>query len=201
MVGFGLSGLAGFAVASVGRQSEKSLLRATVGVVAVAVVVLGAQGGRLKTWPVPVGENVPPVYRWLASDGEGAPLLELPIGPDLGAFRRNAMAARAMYFSTYHWLPTLNGHTGYPPASYALIEGQAAKLPDPSALQVLVDCTGLRWILVHGLSPKQTRTWEAANGASLKETFRHLGADRPHVDRLYEVNLRSQEECTFSRDD
>ena len=51
-----------------------------------------------------MGLEVPPVLRWLAAEKPG-PLVELPAG-----LWENY---KYEYFSTYHWLPLVNGASGY----------------------------------------------------------------------------------------
>jgi hypothetical protein len=89
------------------------------------------------------GSSVPPAYRWLAKKGDGRALLELPRGDFAGAARR-------MYLSTYHWLPIVEGYSGYPPPTAHYLYFLASGLPRRPALQELVDVIDLGWILVHG---------------------------------------------------
>jgi len=64
-------------------------------------------------WPgahaeqVPVGDQVPPVYRWLAEQQPG-PVLELPM-----AFTEGGPQLDYQYLSTYHWQPTPDGYSGF----------------------------------------------------------------------------------------
>ena len=68
-----------------------------------------------------------------------------------------------MYYSTFHWLPTVNGYTSYPPRSYVGVTEAAAGLPRPDALDAVLGQVPVRWILLHrdavaaGTSP----AWEA----------------------------------------
>jgi len=59
------------------------------------------------------------------------------------------VAARRMYLSTYHWLPLVEGYSGYAPGTAAHVHAIASRLPDASALQKLVDTVDVGWILVH----------------------------------------------------
>jgi hypothetical protein len=108
--------------------------------------------------PLPVGAAVPGVYRWLARNASG-PLFEPP-GPSAANWLPQA---DAMVLSIQHWLPLLNGHTGFPPWQYQAVLPEMRRLPDREALQTLVDLTGLRWVLVRPerVPPGYFAAWEA----------------------------------------
>jgi hypothetical protein len=90
------------------------------------------------------GSAVPAVYRWLAAHGDGDPVLELPATRlDL---RRESLFA---YYSTYHWLPLVNGYSPYPPQSYVDAMEAVMKLPDPSALDAVLARVRPRWVVLH----------------------------------------------------
>lgn len=99
-----------------------------------------------------VGSAVPPAYRWLAKNGAGGALLELP---------RAELKARArrMYLSTYHWLPTIDGYSAYPVRTTGYLYSIARALPDEDALQALVDNVDVQWILVHLAEMPDANLW------------------------------------------
>jgi hypothetical protein len=99
---------------------------------------------------VPSGDQVPPVYRWLAGNGTG-PVVELPVYP----FRARRLWAAYLYFSTYHWRPIPVGRTSfYPPAHEWLVWGLRG-FPDATSL-ALLDRLGLTTVVVH------PRLWDEA---------------------------------------
>jgi hypothetical protein len=142
-----LAVLGGSVLAAVGAQAVLSRLRPPLQ--AVAVVVLAALLP-LEQWSrprppgaVPSGDDVPPVYGWLAADGD-APVVELPVYP----FRARRLWAAYLYFSTYHWRPIPIGRTSfYPPAHEWLVWG-LREFPDPVSL-ALLDRLGLHTVVVH----------------------------------------------------
>lgn len=73
------------------------------------------------------------------------PLLELPVRDGLPGTRGHALA---MYRSTYHWHPILNGYDGYWPSGFPERMKLAQRLPDAEALEALHRDTGLRLVLV-----------------------------------------------------
>lgn len=99
----------------------------------------------------PAPATLPPAYRWLAEHGGGGALLELPVADP-------RVAGRRMLFSTYHWLPILDGYSAYPPLTRRYLTPMANELPQESALQALVDAVDVRWVLVHlGELPEDAR--------------------------------------------
>src|SRR5207247_10359889 len=70
-------------------------------------------------------------------------------------------SGRYMVASTLHWSPLVNGYTGHPPPSYALLATLARRLPDPAALDDLCALVALGWIVVHpaALPPAAGAAW------------------------------------------
>lgn len=199
LVSFCLSMLAGFGVATMydllARRSRG--LAAAAGSVAIVMVLSPLRvADRPPAVPIPTGGSVPAVYSWLASHGDGGPLLELPVlGTRMTDVREATLAeSLAMYFSTYHWLPLLNGRSGYLPDSYPAIMAQAERLPMPDALAALVACTGLRWILVRQATPETQQAWQGQPGLTLTGTFPRGATE----DALYEVRQPPGATCPLA---
>lgn len=112
--------------------------------------------------PVEVGSAVPPAYVWLRAHGRGLPLVEAPYRSGGTGALDNYDETRAMYFSTYHRLPLLNGHSGHMPSSFVARTHTAAQLPASAAVATLCAETGLGWILLHRerLPPRARRAWD-----------------------------------------
>jgi hypothetical protein len=126
---------------------------------------------------VEVGGTVPPAYLWLRAHGRGLPLVEVPYrGGGTGALD-NYAETRAMYFSTYHRLPVLNGHSGHMPSAFVARTRTAARLPASAAVAALCAETGLGWILLHRerLPPRARQGWDEPP-AELRTAAR-FGAD------------------------
>ena len=92
------------------------------------------------------------------------PLLEVPLAPG-AAFVVNDHAA-AMYHSIAHWRPLLNGYSSYWPADFPQRMADVARLPDPVALDRLVQTTGLAMVWLHAarLPPAARAAWSAPPG-------------------------------------
>jgi hypothetical protein len=159
LVALAASLLAGLALAGLGARARRLAAAA-----ALAVLVVESRTA-FPLRHVETGAAVPPVYRWLAEHGGGEPVLELPIGIDPANPGWIYVQSRYTYLSTYHWSPLLNGYSAYPPQSFFLLMAIARRLPDPAALQDLVDLSGLRWVVVHGTPRREA--WQGAASAGL----------------------------------
>ena len=159
LVALAASLLAGLVLAGLGPRARRLAAAAALA----ALVVESRLAFPLRV--VETGNAVPPVYHWLAERGGGEPVLELPIGIDSANPGWIYVQSRYTYLSTYHWSPLLNGYSAYPPQSFFLLMAIARRLPDPAALQDLVDLSGLRWIVVHG-APRRD-AWQGAASAGL----------------------------------
>ncbi len=158
-----------------------------VAVAGLAVLVAVSRGALLapaRAYEVPALARNAAVYREVArvarAEG-GGPLLELPIyGPAdaaLGVAHRND-EPDAMIGSTLHWLPLLNGYTGYHAPHRRLFIDTVYRLPRGDALDDLIDMTHVRWLLV-----RPAAEWKPA---SFHEFIGRLAA-APAVGRLQRI--------------
>ncbi len=105
--------------------------------------------------PAALGEHADAyrtVKRYTDELGRG-PLLELPSGI--------IVDHEAMLGSLFHWLPLVNGVTGYEPAHAPAMRAAVSALPDSAALQDLVDLSHVRWILL-----RPDRDWRPPGAAA-----------------------------------
>lgn len=149
-------GLALLAALGFERIAERAGARAApaLAVAAIAGALLSYGGPEPALHARATGEGVPEAYRWLAENGDGGALLELPRAhPD--------HAARRMYLSTFHWLPTVGGYSAYPSDFTRYVYRVAARLPREAAVGRVTDLLDLDWILVHRNELKGDPTrWE-----------------------------------------
>ncbi len=169
LVAFGVAGLAG-----VGLAVARNWLGPVAALGLVAVTLWQYQPPE---WPLAIAaveapETMPPAYQWLREHGDGGALLELPLGVE-GTYRALANESLAMYRSTRHWLPLLNGYTAYPPPSHTVLMRVARELPGPESLDTLLGLVDVRWILVHRdmLWGPQRRAWRALPGLEVAAEF------------------------------
>jgi hypothetical protein len=111
--------------------------------VAISVVLL------LEYWVAPLRlapfpNEPPPLYAWLAKQPRGV-VTEFPL-PTVDTLPGNE--PRYAYMSTFHWMPTTNGYSGYYPPSYLTRLEILRSMPDDSALQALAR-EGVRYVIVH----------------------------------------------------
>ncbi len=136
----------------------------------------------------PLGDQLPPIYRTIATLPVG-PLLELPVGGvGVHPLADSARESERTVISAEHWFPLLNGYSGYAPPSYEVAVAMTQVLPDPTTLRLLRRSTGLRYILVHTdeMRPVAVEPWRnphglvavaRAGGDWLFEVEKHVEAD------------------------
>ena len=176
LVGLGiLSGVAFGEIASLIATRLRRPAAARVGRGALAAVVLGliyhayaTNYALLQPGPMPAAYPLcaaPTVPAGLLPPLRASrePLLEVPLAP--GGVVENDHAA-AMYHSIAHWRPLLNGYSSYWPTDFPQRMADAARLPDPVALDRLVETTGLAMVWLHAarLSPAARAAWFAPPG-------------------------------------
>lgn len=100
-------------------------------------------------------------YRWLADQPGPGAVLEIPAQTSEMDAIENLRSSRYMVASSLHWRPLLNGYTAYPPSSAGFFAAAIRELPSREALQLLVDTTDLRWILLHrdALTAAEAARW------------------------------------------
>ncbi len=114
--------------------------------------------------PVPVGDQVPRVYRDLARMEKGV-LLEAPMpkvkdlydfadplvieyGNLTSALRMAAREQLALYYSTYNWQKLVNGMSGYYPLFYRRVLVEMLAFPNMRSL-LFLRSMGVKYLLVH----------------------------------------------------
>jgi hypothetical protein len=142
LAGFFIAVLAGVGAARVigwARQRRGRLLIAA----ALVGCILGESRPRAPGIELlPVGDRIPPVYRWLRDRGDGGAVVELPL---------NVLKDPSyLYYSTIHWHPLVNGYGAYLPPLYLYLQQELQRLPDPVAVNALREI-GVRYIVAHAM--------------------------------------------------
>lgn len=149
LVTLALAVLAGFGVATVPRdgggpaaRSRVSLARLLPAGLLLLVLLESWVWPAARAESVPVADDVPPVYRWLA-DQSVSPILELPM-----AFAPGGPQLEYQYFSTYHWHTTPDGYSGFVPRQHGAIAYEMERFPSEPNLRLL-QALGVRYVVVH----------------------------------------------------
>ncbi len=126
IVGFGLSVLAGIAIASLLRRVSRP------GLVTTALVIVAA-GELAVPLNMPEAPPVEPVYLTLATLPRGA-VIEMPFFyPQVGLFQHT----KYMLASTAHWMPLVNGYSDYIPPDFYEHVMMLAPFPSRDAFKIL----------------------------------------------------------------
>ncbi len=144
---------------------------------------------------IPTGRDVPEVYRWLATKQLDGPIVELPIGQSFW------QALNYMYFSTYHWLPLVNGTSRYTPPTHVQLNSELVTLPSLEAVELLTKL-GVKGLVVHTdqLAPQEAARWQDANLADIGlEEMARFGADV--VYKLLPLEAVPQQDLVLSMPD
>jgi hypothetical protein len=183
LVMLSLAVLAGYGVATLVRGRAQGWLAGSGVLVLVGLVVLESL-----VWPastaeaVPVGEEVPPVYGWLAEQASGT-VLELPM-----AFTPGGPQLEYQYLSTYHWRTTPDGYSGFIPPKHGQIVYEMERFPTERSVSLL-QALGVRHVVVHSEFypvPHWLEMEEALSQVDDLALVEAIGTDQ-----VYEVRSRS----------
>jgi hypothetical protein len=195
-----LAVLAGYGVAALGRveaaaPAQKAGRMGLVGrllAVGLPALLVGLVILESAVWPgahaepVPVGDQVPPVYHWLA-DQPPDPVLELPM-----AFTAGGPRLEYQYLSTYHWRTTPDGYSGFIPPKHGQVAFEMAWFPSERSVSLL-QALGVSQVIAH------TDRYPAAKWSDIEAALDQVD-DLTHLetfgaDQVYVVQPRS-----FSQD-
>ncbi len=112
----------------------------------------------------------PPLYVWLAKQPTGI-VAEFPM-PQPNGLPGNE--PRFEFLSTFHWMPLMNGYSGYYPASYISRLERLSTMPDEAALESLVR-DGVRYVIVHAGLYRSDGASEVLTALAGHPRFRELG--------------------------
>jgi hypothetical protein len=120
----------------------------------------------------------PEVYRWLATQPAGTPIVHLPMLDVYGLERRPAFHESVyMVYSTHHWLPLVNGYAGIEPTEYRRYRELSRFFPAEDFLDAMRGI-GVRYIVVHrgGYGPNQWERLEAGLGMAREGSLREAAS-------------------------
>lgn len=164
---FFLALLAAYGQAAIEAALPRSGTRA-LGVILCGLLMLEYWVAPLRLVPYP--NAAPPLYAWLARQPRGVvaefpmPVPETLPGDD----------ARYAYMSTFHWMPTVNGYSGYYPPSYLTRIAELREFPNVRSTEVLRR-DGVRYVIVHTSSYVPSRATAITEALSTDLSFIELG--------------------------
>ena len=164
---FFLAVLAAYGQAALEKASGKRLRRVLVA--AIPALLL------LEYWVAPLPLTAypsapPPLYAWLAKQPSGV-VAEFPM-PQPNRLPGND--PRFEFMSTFHWMPLINGYSGYYPASYINRLERLSAMPGGTALENLVGA-GVRYVIIHVSLYRPGGANEVIEALSRHSRFRELG--------------------------
>ncbi|HLG51408.1 MAG TPA: hypothetical protein VKY56_07210, partial [Chloroflexota bacterium] len=151
--------------------------------------------------PVETPAAIPPVYRWLASLPDTAPVLELPTIEARWLDRPSELERQGheQYLSIYHWHPTPSGYSGFAPPLFWTTIREARDFPTAESIDFF-QCLGLRYIIFHEAQMDPGR-WQEVRGrlatfGSVLQPLARFGsdavyrlADPPRLNQLPEPSI------------
>jgi hypothetical protein len=118
----------------------------------------------------PLPNAAPPLYAWLATQPRGV-VAEFPMPtPDT----LPGVEPRYAYMSTFHWMPTINGYSGYYPSTFISRLDAMNALPGDAAVAALLR-SGVRYVIVHPDFYDAARRERILTDISLNPRFTELG--------------------------
>jgi len=130
--------LAGFGTLGLSRRT-----RSWVGAGVVALMLFEYQTYSLGR-AIPDAPEVPLIYGQLAKLPRGV-VLELPIHEGEAITRESVY----MYYSTTHWMPLVNGFSGWWPNDYWEVVGRLRHFPTARILRFLLERAPVRYVVIH----------------------------------------------------
>ncbi len=144
------------------RRLREGWPRLAIAAIAAALIFLEYAGGAdaFVVQPMPQRDPPPPAYAWLARQQPPSALVELPLIPEMaqppsGASGPGAGQAwpdyniyRYQYFQMSHWLPMIDGYSGFTPPHHRELGLTMAHFPSQRSLAMLRGL-GVKWVVVH----------------------------------------------------
>jgi hypothetical protein len=108
-------------------------------------------------------KRAPDIYKVFARQPRNSVLVELPIGSE-------DFDLRAMYYSTVHWRPIVNGYSGFFPPYYGRLTAALTDIPRHAEIsREALAATGVTHVIVH------EGAYLDAEGTDTTSTLRGLG--------------------------
>lgn len=160
LINFALAGLAGFGAADLSRKFlRNNAARFRVGIVLTAFIAIEYLAlPAANAVAMPVANEIPKVYKWLAQQPHGV-ILELPM---MGPNQENELDISTQYYSTYHWQDTPDGYSGFVPPRRGEIAYEMQWFPSLRSI-ALLHALGVDFIVDH-VGARECYVWSGPIG-------------------------------------
>jgi|GEM_PF-362658 len=157
MVVLGLSVLVGYGVSNLYRWIEgwsrapkqgpevTGAIKGSIWLIAVSLVAIEYISIPTRVESAPYGQNIPEVYRWLASQQDDIVVVELPL---YTLTKEVWVEARRAYYSIYHWKRLVNGYNGFFHDLHLQIARGLEEFPSIRSLELLQGL-GIDYVILH----------------------------------------------------
>jgi hypothetical protein len=119
---------------------------------------------------VPFHNTPPPLYAWLSHMPRGV-VAQFPMP---SAKNLPGLDPRYLYMSTFHWMPMVNGYSGYYPPSYIHRLKPLSKMPEASFVRALID-NDVKYIVIHLDEYSKEEREHILSGLAIERALPHLG--------------------------
>jgi hypothetical protein len=136
---FGIAVLAGFGASRLAARWKKPFA-----IAAIVVLLIEYRTYSLES-VLPEAPAPSAAHRWLAGAGAPGPVLVLPIHEGREILRESL----PLYQSTAHFLPLVNGYSGWWPNDYWELVGRLRHFPTSRSVRFLLERAPVRYVVVH----------------------------------------------------
>lgn len=148
LINFALAALAGLGASELfvriaARQPSGSKTVSGIAIIVIALIALEYLAlPAANTATLPVANEIPDVYKWLAQQPPGV-VLELPM---MGPNAQKELDISTQYFSTYHWQQTPDGYSGFIPPRRGEVAYEMQSWPSVRSLG-LARALGVKYLI------------------------------------------------------
>lgn len=146
MAALGAGALSAWGMAGVLGRIKRGSLKIVFTILISFFFLLESLQAPLPVPTVPVGEEIPEVYRWLGGQEGDFAILELPL-PERA--EETYLETKYIYFSISHWKRLVNGYSGYFPRTYDYLYREGLRdFPSEPSVE-LIRGLGIRYLVIH----------------------------------------------------
>lgn len=178
IVMFSLSVLAAYGLSRL-IESRSKVKKNIISIIFILLIICESLYIPLFNGTMPIGNEIPEVYQWLANETDDFAIVEIP--SELWS------DTTYLYYSTYHWKKLVNGYSGFFPNDYSDMMASIMSFPSDKSMYYL-KTLGVKYIVVHTYQMNKSELnninidiLKYENEISLKKVF--------NSDYVYEINL------------